>query len=92
MRTSSNACSEGAATRQTLPRRGFPQFHSPAYPQLSTGLTSIFTQILHKFMHRLLSWQAKRLQVTMSQRRTTVMSRYALVPGRQEVAFVRFAC
>jgi hypothetical protein len=51
----------------------FPQ---PSYPHVCRGLSSVFAQILHRFMHRLLSWQAERLQVSMSQRRKPVISRY----------------
>ena len=48
----------------------------PSYPHVCRGLSSVFAQILHRLMHRLLSWQAERLQVSMSQRRKPVISRY----------------
>ena len=36
-------------------RHGYPHFHSPAYPHLCRRLSSVFTQIPHRLMHRLFS-------------------------------------
>ena len=72
-------------------RGGYPHFHSPACPHSCRELSSVFTQMLHRFVHRLLSWQAERLQVSMRQRRKPVISRYALLPGGQEVTLTRIA-
>jgi hypothetical protein len=40
-------------------RQGYPHFHSPAYPHLYRRLSCVFTQILHRLMHRLFSWQTE---------------------------------
>ncbi len=41
-------------------RNGYPHFHSPARPHLCREVTSVFTDIIHRLMHRLLRWQGKR--------------------------------
>ena len=36
-------------------RHGYPQFHSPSRSHLCKGMTSIFTEIIHRLMHRALA-------------------------------------
>ena len=46
-----------------------PHFHRPVFPQSSPELTCDFARIIHKSMHRQLSWQVRRLRVSTSQGR-----------------------
>jgi hypothetical protein len=68
-------------------------------PRLSTvvqGMSSVFAQILHGLMHRLLSWQPKRPQIGTSRHelreKACVIALHALQRGGQEVTLTRFAC
>jgi len=81
----------GRAARVSV-RHGYPHFHSPARSHLYREVTSVFTDIIHRLMHRLLRWQGKRAAGEREAGEKAVISRCALPRGGQEVSFARIAC
>ncbi len=55
-------------------------------------MTSIFTEIIHRLMHRALRWQGKRAAGERELGEKAVISRCTLPRGGQEVTFTRIAC
>jgi hypothetical protein len=80
----------GRAARVSV-RHGYPHFHSPARSHLYREVTSVFTDIIHRLMHRLLRWQGKRAAGEREAGEKAVISRCALPRGGQEVSFARIA-
>ena len=77
---------------QRIVYHGYPHFHSPARSHLCRGMTSIFTEIIHRLMHRALRWQGKRAAGERELGEKAVISRCTLPRGGQEVTFTRIAC
>jgi hypothetical protein len=73
---------------QISERHGYPYFHSPARSHLCREVTSVFTEIIHRLMHR---WQGKRAAGEREPADKAVISRCTLPRGRQEATFTRIA-
>jgi len=58
---------------------------------VSQELTCDFARIVHKSVHRQLSWQVERLRVSIESREEAVISRDAPPSGRREVTLMRIA-
>jgi hypothetical protein len=55
-------------------------------------MTSVFTEIIHRLMHRELRWQGKRAAGEREPGEKAVISRCTLPRDGQEVTFSRIAC
>ena len=75
-----------------------PPLQLSTFPQarlstVSQELTCDFARIIHKSMHRQLSWQVRRLlPVSNESREEVVISRDAPPSGGPEVTLMRIAC
>ena len=75
-----------------LCRHGYPHVHSPARPHMHRGLTSVFTQIIHRPIHRALPLAGQRAAGEHESREKAVIPRYTFPPGGREMTFTRIAC
>jgi IstB-like ATP binding protein len=67
-----------------LRRHGYPHVHSPACPHVRRGLSSVFTQIIHRPIHRALLLAGQRAAGEHESREKAVIPRYTFpqVGGR----------
>ena len=75
-----------------LHRHGYPHVHSPACPHIHRGLSSVFTQIIHRPIHRTLPLAGQRATGEHESREKAVIPRYTFPPGGREMTFTRIAC
>ena len=75
-----------------LRRRGYPHVHSLACPHVCRGLSSVFTQIIHRPIHRGLVLAGQRAAGEHESREKAVIPRYTFPPGGREMTVTRIAC
>jgi hypothetical protein len=71
---------------------GYPHVHSPARPHMYRGPASVFTQIIHRPIHRALLLAGQRAAGEHESREKAVIPRYTFPPGGREMTVTRIAC